>query len=300
MRATVSILALSLVLLLVACFGLAARLEYSRPWRMDIGGKSPSALALLMGESRRLFANHLVAKADAYFHSGYYPSIFDTARKEEKTHIEAATTVPPAPADPAHPGGKEEGHEHEHESEEGFLGEPRDWIDRFGRNFFPTEHSHLANGEEKEMLPWLRIAAELDPQKVEIYTVSAYWLRTRLNKIDEAEEFLREGWRANPESFEILFELGRVFDENRHDSARARNVWELALRKWRDKAVAGANPDPFACEQILGFLAYVEERDGNLAKAIEYRQQLKQVSTLKDELQKQIDEMKSRLPSNPK
>ena len=32
-----------------------------------------------MGDSRQLFANHFFTKADVYFHSGYYPSVFDQA-----------------------------------------------------------------------------------------------------------------------------------------------------------------------------------------------------------------------------
>ena len=58
-----------------------------------------------------------------------------------------------------------------------FLGPPRDWIERFGRHFIITEHTHLQGAKEREILPWLRISAELDPQKIETYTVAAYWLR---------------------------------------------------------------------------------------------------------------------------
>src|SRR5438309_1796727 len=83
-----------------------------------------------------------------------------------------------------------------------------DWIERFGRHFLITQHSHLSGGNEREILPWLRFSAELDPQRVETYTVAAYWLRS-MGKIVEAERFLRDGLLANPGSPEILFELGR-------------------------------------------------------------------------------------------
>ena len=75
----------------------------------------------------------------------------------------------------------------------------------------------------------------MDPQQIDTYTVASYWLRTTLNQPDEALAFLREGWRANPKSYEILYELGEVFYENRHDPARARNVWELGLRYWLEQ-----------------------------------------------------------------
>ncbi len=60
------------------------------------------------------------------------------------------------------------------------------------------------------------------------YTVTAYWLRQRMNKVDEADAVLHEGLRNNPGSYDILFELGRLYDESYHDTNRARNVWELA------------------------------------------------------------------------
>ena len=79
----------------------------------------------------------------------------------------------------------------EHEKQMHFLGPPRDWIERFGRHFIITEHTHLAGKNRSEILPWLKLSAELDPQKIETYTVAAFWLRD-LGKIKEAERFLRE------------------------------------------------------------------------------------------------------------
>jgi tetratricopeptide (TPR) repeat protein len=114
-----------------------------------------------------------------------------------------------------------------------FLGKPRDWIDGFGRHFMITEHTHLTGGNEREILPWLRVSASLDPHRVDTYTVASYFLRSRLGDAEQAERFLREGLSANPNSYEILFELGRLYHENLHDSDRAQGVLELALRRWR-------------------------------------------------------------------
>ncbi len=44
-------------------------------------GSARGALAVLFGDGRRLFANHFLAKADAYFHRGRYPSIFEMAER---------------------------------------------------------------------------------------------------------------------------------------------------------------------------------------------------------------------------
>ena len=176
-----------------------------------------------------------------------------------------------------------------------FLRPPRDWFERFGRHFLITEHTHLAGGNEREILPWLRLSAELDPQRVETYTVAAYWLRN-MGKVVEAEKFLRDGLRANPDSYEILFELGRLYYESEHDAARARNVWELALRKWTARESAKKEPDLFQLEQIAVNLARLEEKEGNLALAIQRLELAKRASPQPAVLESQIQDLKRRLP----
>jgi len=87
-------------------------------------------------------------------------------------------------------------------------------------------------------LPWLRLAAEMDPHQVQTYLTASFWLRSALNQPKEAEEFLREGLRANPDSFDILIELGYVYDFNKNDPRSARRLWELALQKWKRQEAA--------------------------------------------------------------
>ena len=161
-----------------------------------------------MGDSRRLFAHEFFAKADAYFHSGFYPTIFDAkSRRASWTWWRNRTTNRRCQGQPRNAS---------------FLGPPKDWIDRFGRHFYPTVHTHLtrAAGNEREILPWLKLAAELEPHEVETYVTAAYWLRTSLNKPAEAEQFLRQGLRANPDSYEILLELGQRLFLQPHEPVR--------------------------------------------------------------------------------
>ena len=237
---------LGIPLLFLLAFSLTTYLD---PWYQSWSGnrtKSANILTVALGDSRRLFAKHFYVKADAYFHSGYYPSIYDNRPAPEQLHMAAEAHT-----------GKEE---HEEASSD-FLGQPKDWIDRFDRHFYPSRHRHLdeeedppegpaGHGEgasqlaerrgkiqkvERELLPWLRLAADLDPERTETYIVASHWMRTRLGKVTEAEQFLREGLQANPEDSELLFELGKVYFENRKNLPRARNVWELALKKWQRK-----------------------------------------------------------------
>ena len=270
---------LILLLLLAACFSLATTLQ-PRASGWSKRAESDNVLKILFGDGRRLFANHFFVQADVSFHSGYYPSIFDQARAPKDTrYLTAKEGEPEAEA---------------HERQMNFLGPPRDWIERFGRHFVITQHTHLEGNNEREILPWLRLSAELDPQKIETYTVAAYWLRD-LGKVKEAEDFLRQGLLNNPDSYEILFELGRLYRENRHDLARARNVWELGLRKWSEQEAAGKKPDLFGLEEIALNLSRLEEEEGNLARAIGLLELSKKASPNPQALQKQIDVLKQKL-----
>jgi tetratricopeptide (TPR) repeat protein len=270
---------LILLLLLAACFSLATVLQQRAPaWTKR--AQSDNVLKVLFGDGRRFLADGFFRKADVSFHSGFYPTIFDQARASQDTrHLTAKEGEPAA---------------EEHEKQFNFLGRPRDWIERFGRHFAVTSHTHLEGKNEREILPWLKMSAELDPQKIETYTVSAYWLRD-LGKFKDAEELLREGLRNNPDSYEILFELGRLYSENYHDPAHARNVWELALHRWTEQEAAGKKPDLRDLDRIAVYLSHLEEEEGNLARALSLLQLARKASPNPGALQAQIDELTRKL-----
>jgi tetratricopeptide (TPR) repeat protein len=300
---------LQLLFLLVLCVSAATWLE---PWFQTWSGNragSANVLQVALGDGRRLFARHVYAKADAYFHNGYYPSIFDRPQGMQKAHLTHET------------GHTESGEE---EEDHAFMGPPRDWIDAFSRHFYPSRHTHLgeaacedehehahahehgedcdhdgdtAGGAQGEVLPWLRLSVGLDPQRVETYVVGAYWLRRELKKPLEAEQFLREGLRDNPGNHELLFELGRIYAEDKKDPGMARNYWELALKDWRDKEGPKEEPNIFLHAQILGNLAKLEEEQGRYSAAIGYLQTLKTFSPHAEQIQKWIEELAAKSPA---
>jgi tetratricopeptide (TPR) repeat protein len=275
------------VLLLVACAGLAAAVDR---WFMGWPGnraRTFSPLNIAIGDGQRIFAGHFYRKADVYFHSGMYPSIFDNNESFKTAHIgeDAGAT-----------GSKNQG------DEDSFLGDQRDIIDRFSRNFFPSQHTHLDEGgvagehgdksEVREMLPWLKVAQELDPENPLTYTVTAYWLRSRMNKVPEAELLLREGLKAVPAHPALLFELGRIYFENNHDPVRARNVWEHAVNAWQRQEEGKPEPDTFMLYQLQTHLAKLEESAGNLPLAISYWEQAKLHSPFPEAVQQRIEELR--------
>ena len=279
---------LLLIALLVFCFGLAAHLEPQfQAWP---GSRAKGdIIAVVLGDSRRLFANTFYVKADEYYHSGYYPTMFDDNAAFQTTHMAADTGAVSS---------KNHGDEH------GFLGPRRNWIDAFGRNFFPDRHTHLDSGgaddlsgsdEVREILPWLKLSADLDPDNVQTYTVTAFWLRERMNNAAEADTILHEGLRNCPESYDILFELGRLYNESYHDRDRARNVWELGVRKWQKLDPEVKKENRIVMEQLGIHLAKLEEDAGNLPRAIEWLQQAQEASIMAPVIQQQIDRLRGKL-----
>lgn len=241
-----------------------------------------SALSLLMGESGKLFANHFLLKADAYFHSGAYPSIFDTITNKEPVAITSASH------------GDNDHDEHGGQHVESLYGPPQNWIEWLDHSFVPTIHTHLDKpGEAREILPWLKLSADLDPQKVTTYVAASFWLRHDPAHADEAEPFLRQGLRANPDSYEILLELGKYYYENKKDAVRARNVWELAWAKWQKQEAAGKKPDDLTGAEILGELVQEARARGDKQSQLRYLERLQQFGFDKQSLQQQIDALKA-------
>jgi hypothetical protein len=168
-------------------FGLAARVGPQVEARLAANGVTDdNPVARWLGDSRQMFANSFFVKADAYYHSGYYPTIYDDNTPFKTPHIgEDSSTMK----------SKNSG------DETTIFSHPNNWVERFELNFFPSYHTHLDEGgvdgngaeEVKEIMPWLKISAELDEHRIDTYLVTAYWLRRRMHKVDEAEQFLRDG-----------------------------------------------------------------------------------------------------------
>src|SRR5690349_2452036 len=121
------------LLLLVCCISLAVTVEPRLAYTQVYQRHDKKLVEVILGSAGQLFATHFFTKADVYFHSGYYPTIFDQNATNHDSHMATGA-------------GAIEEKNPEHEGD--FLGKPLDWIDKFGRAFFPSSHTHL-EAEEK-------------------------------------------------------------------------------------------------------------------------------------------------------
>lgn len=293
---------LLLVALFVLCFGLGAGLQPRFQALENARHQSDNFFILLLGDSSRIFANAAFTKADAYYHSGYYPTIFDNNEAFKTPHMAEDTGAVAS---------------HNQGEETAFMGPPRDWVDAFARHFIPNRHTHLDQGgpaddlstssEVREILPWLDLATQLNPQDIRTYLVISYWLRTDLNQASEAEHVLRGGLRSNPGNPQLLFELGRIYFEDYHDPGRARSIYVAGLRSWaleepdvpQSERLKYSNTnfdDRFVFEQIQVHLAQLEGSVGNTQAAIAHLEQAKLASPDSGSLQIMIDQLKQKHP----
>jgi tetratricopeptide (TPR) repeat protein len=154
----------------------------------------------------------------------------------------------------------------------------------------------MKSSEVQEILPWLKLATDMNPQYIKAYRVGGYWLR-RLHKPAEARDFLFEGLHNNPGNIEILFDLGWLYKVDLNDPDRARNVWMAGLRCWVGAQSTNARSNPeaqLAYEETAMNLANLEESQGNWSQAIKYLQIVKPVSPNPGDIQRQIDEVEGK------
>jgi hypothetical protein len=277
---------MTLVSIFVCCMTLATQIEPIFQTLRERAGQSANPLLAVVGDSRHLFANQSFVMADVYFHSGYYPTIFDAQMKEDHSHLDVAERQEP------HVAGETKS---EPDDDDNFMGKPRDWIEKFGRNFMPTVHTHLSGDNAREIMPWLKLSADLDPHRIDTYVTASYWLRTSLNKPAEAEHFVHEGLNANPGNPDLLLELGRIYFYSKNNPRAARNFWQIALEKWQQLDKASQNPDPHTHQQILGELVRDDEKTANLKQEVTDLQELKKTSPNPIGVQQQIDQLKAKL-----
>ena len=291
---------LLLIALFILCFGLGAAVQPRIQALENDRRQSDNFFILLFGDSSRIFANAAFVKADAYYHSGFYPTMFDNNQAFKTPHMAEDTGAVAS---------------YNQGEETAFMGPPRDWIDAFARQFIPNRHTHLDQGgptddlstssEVREILPWLDLATEMNPEDIRTYLVISFWLRTDLNQTSGAEHVLRTGLRYNPGNPQLLFDLGRIYFENYHDTARARSIWDAGLISWamekpgvptseRLKYDNATFDDRYVFEQLQIHLAQLEGSLGNTAAAIAHLQQAILASPKTDDIQKQIDELKNK------
>ncbi|MFT5499499.1 MAG: tetratricopeptide (TPR) repeat protein, partial [Kiritimatiellia bacterium] len=199
--------------------------------------RNASSIGSMLGELRTSMSDILFLKTERYLHGGvaYTPHINKKVLSVSGTQSEMfAHQKGVGPGDSealVMESDSEKGTETiiptASEDFRGFIGQlhrdVKPWLD-------PTKHAGHADG--KEVLPWFRVMTLSDPHYVRAYSVGAWWLKTK--NLDAAFEFIREGIKNNPNSFQVHAALG-----------------DLHYTKGMQISPNIFKPEPAAIEQLL-------------------------------------------------
>ena len=201
----------------------------------------------LMGSSKEILGDAMFLKADSYFHGG------SALHYEEGTGQE----------------GEEAGSEDAHEHKAAHAEEPaeaKDWIARINERIQVSDHHHLPQDKQREMLPFLYLATTLDTHNTEAFLTSAYILDKLFGKTSEAVEVLKTGMKNNPASWELARALGDIFYLRKQNYALAEVFYKRAFK------YIPVNASRFNRIQIQYSIAEVLIRQGKKEEALKFYQ----------------------------
>ena len=192
------------------------------------------------GDFREYLSDLSYLQADAYFHGKG-----QRCKKEN-----CAKTL------------NEQTHQYEHHSEHISPKNETNPLLNISQAMTINKHRHLSGKEQKEILPWFYFAIKLNPHNKSAYTLGGFWLANRLNKTDEAINFLKQGLEANPNSWEIYSELGGIYIMEKKDYINGAYYFKKA-KQFADKQ----SVDRFNKRVIYTFLAESYTKSGKDKKA---------------------------------
>ena len=244
---------------------------------------TPAAMRIL-GESRNIASNLVFLQADRYYHRG-------VGHPDEHDHGGIGDEMI-----------KEDEHVQDRDESNHAVGKFLDPLVRISTGLEINDHDHMGTEDLEEIVPWLYYAHKIDPNNTDAYTLTAYYLADRFDKVDEAMALLKSGMVNNPDSWEICAEMGSIQYNIKHD-------YKSAVR-FLSRAVVLMNKgsyDRFDARKVLTPLAYSYLELGKKRAAFKVLEQLvilfpesSLLSLKSKELRDEIEASESQKDSFPK
>jgi len=131
----------------------------------------------------------------------------------------------------------------------------------------PSLHQHAEGQSSREIVPWLLMAAKMNPHALDLILVGAFWLHHEAGELAMAQQLLIEAQIANPYQYEIQLERGRLY-LHMGNVAAARDRFNAALAFWP----SDRPPDDPAARndkaRLLLYRSLVHEVEGEKDQAI--------------------------------
>lgn len=170
--------------------------------------RNRSAVAIMLGEFRTSLSDIMFIKTERYLHGGV---------AYEPHHSESVLTAADL-ADEVDEHQSELGIPDDDDDDDDHAGTPtliptpdrdfRGFVGRLHREVKPWRHPDLAHihTDGRELIPWFRAMTVTDPQYIRGFVAGGFWLQAE--NPHAALEFVQEGLRLNPESFELYVSQG--------------------------------------------------------------------------------------------
>jgi len=172
-----------------------------------------------------------------------------------------------------------------------------DFFQRLKGSASPSLHTHLARYDVSEMMPWLRLATRLNPQDVETYLVTAFWLAKESGRPDLAIELLTEAQVENPFDYRIQLEKGRIHLKQKNYHAAA-DALDAAIAFW-PSGFPDNRDTRFDRASALLYRAMIDELSGETDSAVARLSEIVQLFPERQEIRLRIDALRSgRQPSH--
>jgi tetratricopeptide (TPR) repeat protein len=180
----------------------------------------------------------------------------------------------------------------EHVSARAFADDP---FQRLARRVSPAGHAHASGGAVEEMMPWLDLALRMDPHRVDIYLVAAFWLTHEGGRYDLADRVLRDAQAANPCNYEVQLERGRLFLKL-GDYAGARKCLDAGLAFWPGKAKPDSRDALIDRGSLLFYRALLREVETDLPGSLKDLEELHALFPDRAGIGERIEAMRSGRP----
>lgn len=138
----------------------------------------------------------------------------------------------------------------------------------WGKAIQPSGHEHAAGHDVREILPWMRLATDMDPHNVDAYLTTAFWVATAIRRPDVAESILLEAQRENPRDYRILNERARLLF-GKEDDVQAAALLDAALQLWPGALDPSDRQSQLDLAQMCSYRGFLYDMRGEREKALE-------------------------------
>jgi tetratricopeptide (TPR) repeat protein len=132
----------------------------------------------------------------------------------------------------------------------------------------PSGHVHPEGVKVSEIMPWLRFTTKMDPNNVDAYLTTAYWLEGSIRRPDVAEAVLREAQLNNPRDYRVINARAKMLFGT-GDDGKAAILLDIAIKLWPSNQNPEDEQVRLDLAQMLSYRAFLFELKSDRERALD-------------------------------